>query len=110
MVAGLAEPGNAPVPVQGWREPPARGTMQWSEIASREKLGAPAQVAAASMLARFASGPRVGMPSPYSIGMSSMRSAVVGCMVTEGREAALRNGGGVAACEAGCSTRFAVQF
>ena len=110
MVAGLAELGNAPVPVQGWREPPARGTMQWLEIARREQPGAPAQVAAASMLARSASGPRVGMPSPYSIGMSSMRSAVAGRMVTERREAALRNGGGLRACEAGCNTRFAVQF
>ena len=31
-----------------------------------------------SMLARFASGPRVGMPSPYSIGAFSVGSAVTG--------------------------------
>ena len=51
MVKNLAEPGNAPGPVQGQREPPTHGRMERSEIASREKPGTSAQVATASMFA-----------------------------------------------------------
>ena len=63
MNTNLAESGKAPASVQGRREATARGAVKRSEVARQETPGALARVAMASMLARPASGPRVGMPS-----------------------------------------------